>query len=88
MPYTREYIRGVLLPGVIDQRRSDSRTVKVTDGKRLGVIVNDALISHVDVARILRYTWPSNTPDLRRYILSATFGLAIGGSGRGLKDTG
>lgn len=86
MPYTREYIRGVLLPGVIDQRRSDSRTVKVTDGKRLGVIVY-ALISHVDVVRILRYTWPSNTPDLRRYILSMTFRLAIGGSGRGLKDT-
>lgn len=58
---------------------------KVTDNKRLGAIVYDALISHVDVVRILR--WSSITSDWRRYILSMTFGLAIGESGRCLKDT-
>jgi hypothetical protein len=73
---------------VIDQRRYDSRTAEVTDSKWLGMVVYDALIGYVDVVRILRSTWPSNTPDWRRYILLMTFRLAIGGSGsgRGLKD--
>jgi hypothetical protein len=78
---------GFYCPDVVDQRRSNSRTVEITDSKWLGVIVYDALIGRVDVVRLLRSTWPSNTPDWRRYILSMTFRWAIGGSGRGLKDT-
>jgi len=63
------------------KRKSDSRTAEVTDNECY------VLIHHVDVVRILRSTWPSNIPDWRRYTLSMTFRLAIGGSGRGLKDT-
>lgn len=60
--------------------------MEVTDSGWLGVIVNDALIAHVDVAQILRSTWPRNTPGWRRYILSITSILAIGGNRGGLKD--
>jgi hypothetical protein len=91
MSYIRENIRRILLhcPGGIDQRRSDSRTMGVTDRKWLWVIIDDALIGDVDVVRVLRSTWLSDTPDWRRYILSMTFRLTIGkrGCGRGLKDT-
>jgi hypothetical protein len=76
---------GFYCPGVIDQRRSDSRTVEVTDSNRLGVIVYDALIGNVDVVRILHSTWPGNTPDWRRYILTKAFRLAMAGSGWDLK---
>lgn len=50
------HMRDSNAPGVIDQRRSDSETVKVTDSNRLGAKVNDALITHVDVVGILRST--------------------------------
>ena len=78
---------GFCCPGIIDQRRSDSRTVEVTDTKWLWPIVY-ALIGHwhVNVVQVLRWPGPSNTPDRRWYILSTAFRLAIGGSGRSLKD--
>ena len=44
------------------------------------MIVYDALMGHVEGVGILHYTWPSNAPDLRRYILMA-FRLAVGRSG-------
>lgn len=59
--------------------------VEVTDSKWLGVIVYDALMGYIDVVHVLRSTWPKNTPDWWRCILT-TFRLTIGGSGS-LKDT-
>jgi hypothetical protein len=61
------------------------RKMEVTDSQWLGVVVNNALISHVDVVRILhstRFRPLSCTPARWRYCI---FLLVIWGSGWDLK---
>jgi hypothetical protein len=55
-----------------------------TDSKWLRAIVYNALIGHVDAVRIL-HSWPSNTPNWWRYILTMVFRLAMAGNGWDLK---
>jgi hypothetical protein len=71
--------------GVVDQRRSDDKMMEVTDNKWLGAIVYSALISHVDVVRILQSAWPRNTPGWWRYILKMAFKLVTARSKWDLK---
>jgi hypothetical protein len=66
-------------------RRLGSSKMEDTDGKWLRAIVYNALMGHVDAVQILHPTWPRNTPDWRRYILTMAFRLAMAGSGCDLK---
>jgi hypothetical protein len=81
--YFREYIWRVLLHELMIRRLGSSKMD--TDSKWLrAIVVYDALMGHVDVLRIL-HSWPSNTPDWRRNILTMVFKLAMAGSGWDLK---
>jgi hypothetical protein len=64
-------------------RRLGSNKVD-TDSNWLRAIAYNALKGHVEAVRFL-HSWPSNTPDWRRYILTMVFRLAMGGSGWDLK---
>jgi hypothetical protein len=56
-----------------------------TDSKWLRVVVYDTLMGHLDAVRILHSTWPSNTPNRWRHILTMAFRLAMAGCGCDLK---